>query len=59
MCATASAFLGDQVREPGIDVIPLEAQVLTDPESARSCTAMPPGIDGLQRDLEVIGKLLS
>jgi hypothetical protein len=53
-----SVLVGDPLRDPGLDVVPSEAEVFADPESFGSFVAMPPGVDGLHRDLEIVGELL-
>ena len=55
----SSAFLGDEVGEPALDVAPAEAQVLADPEASRSGVAMSPCVDRTHRDFKIHGKVLS
>jgi hypothetical protein len=59
MWAMGSTLLGDEIGEPRLDITPAEAKVFTNPEATRSRVAVPPGVDGLHRNLEVVGELLN
>jgi hypothetical protein len=52
-----SVLVGDPLRHPVLDVAPSEAEVFADPESFGAGIAVPPGIDGLHGDFEIIGEL--
>jgi hypothetical protein len=52
-----SVLVRDSLGDPGLDVVPAEADVFADPESFGSGVAVTPRVDGLHRDLEIVGQL--
>jgi hypothetical protein len=52
-----SVLVGDALGDPGLDIVPTEADVFANPESFGSGVAVPPRVDGLHWDLEIVGQL--
>jgi hypothetical protein len=52
-----SVLVGDALGNPGLDIVPAEADVFADPEALRSGAAVSPRVDGLHWDLEIVGQL--
>jgi hypothetical protein len=52
-----SVLVGDALSDPGLDIVPAEAEVFADAEALGAGVAVPPGVDGLHWDLEIVGEL--
>jgi len=52
-----SVLVGDALSDPGLDIVPAEAEVFADAEPLGAGVAVPPGVDGLHWDLEIVGEL--
>jgi hypothetical protein len=52
-----SVLVSNSLGNPALDVVPAEADVLADPETLRPGVAVPPRVDGLHWDLEIVGQL--
>jgi hypothetical protein len=53
-----SSALLETLGDPGLDVSPAEAEVFAYPEASGAGVVVSPGVDGLHRDLEIVGQLL-
>jgi len=50
--------LGELVADPSLDITPPITEVAANPEAGRSSAVVSPGVDGGDRDVEVMGELL-
>jgi hypothetical protein len=52
-----SVLVCETLGHPGLDVVPTETEVFAHPETFGACVAVPPGVDGLHRDFEIVSEL--